>query len=488
MSAAEIPSLIANVRAAFEKASPLPLSWRKQQLLQLKKLCQENSKEICEAISKDLGSVPEIVKVGEVGPTIQEIDLALSQIDEWVKPEPKSVPIVVRPAKGYIHKEAYGVVLIISPWNYPFRLLMFPLIGAIAAGNAVVLKPSEVSANCSAVIKKLADRYLDPNLILTIEGGIETSRAILEQKFDYIMYTGNTEVGRVVMKAAAENLTPVTLELGGKSPVYIDKSCNLDVTTNRLLLGKLGNAGQTCVAPDYVLVDKRIKEQLVDMLKEKLKSWYGEDPFKSESLSRIINERHTARLQGYLDEVRNNIVVGGRSNIAAHYIEPTLVDEPSLNTKIMQEEIFGPILPILGVQSADEAIRFINSRPKPLALYVFSSDQKVTDHVINHTSSGGVGVNGTVFHITCPEIGFGGVGPSGMGQYNGKHTFETFTHRRGVMAKATWIDPKLLYPPLTPQKRAVMDKVAEGVKLPTGLIFGAAAVAAGGAMVALSRL
>jgi aldehyde dehydrogenase (NAD+) len=483
----QIPSIVSRLRDNFSQAKP-SVEWRKNQLRQLIKMIQENRKEICDALSKDLGNLPEFANFNETGPTIQEAEFALNHIDEWVKPEQRNVSIFARPAKGYVHKEPYGLALIISPWNYPFRLLTFPLVGAIAAGNAIICKPSEVSKHTSGVIKRLFDKYLDQNYIYAVEGGVAVASVLLSQKFDYIFYTGNTEVGRIVMKAAAEHLTPVTLELGGKSPVIVDKTCNLDVTVNRILFGKFMNVGQTCVAPDYILVERGFEDKLINGLKDRLKKWYSEDPKASKSYSRIVNERHTARLQKYLEEVRDKIVHGGKVDVNEKYVEPTIILDPNPKSKLMQEEIFGPILPILRVDNVNEALRFVNGRPKPLALYIFSQNEQVQKQVIENSSSGGVCVNGTIFQIINPEIQFGGVGPSGIGGYNGKFSFDTFSHQRGVVKKALWLDPEASYPPWTPDKLNSFNMVADGIKIPKGLIYASGAAVAATTLYFASKL
>jgi len=476
------------LRGAFASGKTRLIEWRKTQLRAIVTLIKENRDEIIKAIGADLGQpIKELLNVLEVGSTIQEAEFAISHIDQWVKPEGLSVDLMFKPGSAFIHREPFGVVLIISPWNYPFRLLFLPLIGALAAGNAVLLKPSEVSANTSAVIKRLCDKYLDKEAVITLEGGVDISQAILKQPFDYIFYTGNTDVGKIVMRAAAEHLTPVTLELGGKSPVYVDASANLDVTVNRIAWGKTLNNGQTCIAPDYILVHKSVKDAFVKKISERLASWYGSNPETNSNYSRIITARHAARLAAMINESKQHVVAGGQSNPEKRYVQPTLILEPSPSSRVMTEEIFGPLLPIIGVDNVDEAIAFINSKEKPLALYVFTSDDKIAQKVMNSTSSGGMLVNHVILHnaLNAP---FGGVGPSGMGFYNKKYSFDTFSHKRTVLKKGTWPDPDIFYPPYDERKRGILGSVADGVKLPVPLMVAGAAVVAGGAIFIASRL
>jgi len=358
----------------------------------------------------------------------------------------------MKPGSGYVMREPLGVVLIIAPWNYPISLVLKPLIGAISAGNCVVIKPSEVSENCAKWLTSNITKYLDTNCIQVYEGGPQETENLLKQQFDMIFYTGNTHVGKFVMKAAAEHLTPVTLELGGKSPCIVDKDIDLETSARRIVAGKFANVGQTCVAPDYILVHDQVEDKFVDKLQQVIKEFYGDNPQSSRDYSRIINQRHTKRLEKLLQG--QNVISGGSVDVQDNYISPTLVKISSdkLNSPIMQDEIFGPILPILTIHNIDEAIEFVNSRPKPLALYIFSKNTGVQKRVLETTSSGGACVNETVFHVACKTLPFGGVGPSGMGSYNGFHSFDTFSHKKSVLDRATWLDPSIRYPPYTDRK------------------------------------
>jgi aldehyde dehydrogenase (NAD+) len=343
------------------------------------------------------------------------------------------------------------VVLVIAPWNYPFQLAIAPAIAAVAAGNTVLLKPSEVAPHTSALIARWLPRYVDASCIRVIEGGVSETTKILEQRFDHIFYTGNGVVGRIVMTAAAKHLTPVTLELGGKSPCIVDRTADLDVAARRIVWGKFYNAGQTCVAPDHVLVEESVHDALLNRMVATLRSFYGDDPQASADYGRIINGRHHARLLRLLEQ-SGTVVCGAEHDASDRYIAPTILKDVPLESAVMGEEIFGPILPVLSVPNVDAAIRIINDRPKPLALYIFSSDERTQQRVIERTSSGGMAINHVWLHLAVPGLPFGGVGESGMGAYHGRHGFETFSHRRGVLKKPTMVDPDLLYPPYTATK------------------------------------
>jgi aldehyde dehydrogenase (NAD+) len=365
--------------------------------------------------------------------------------------------MVVQPAKSRIYKDPLGVVLVIAPWNYPFQLAMAPVVGAIAAGNAVVLKPSEVAPATSRLMAELLPRYTDSQAVKVVEGAVAETTRLLEERFDHIFYTGNGTVGRVVMAAAAKHLTPVTLELGGKSPTIIDDDVDLELAIRRIVWGKFYNAGQTCVAPDYILCHERVRPRALELLKRTIEEFYGTDPKKSADYGRIVNERHHARLMTLMDSGR--VVVGGDADASDRYIAPTVLADVSPDSPVMADEIFGPILPVLSVQDVDEAIRFVNARPKPLALYVFTKREQTRDAVLERTSSGGASVNHVWLHLANHDLPFGGVGPSGMGAYHGKATFDTFVHKKSVLEKTTAMDPPVLYPPYTAQKRKILKRL-----------------------------
>ena len=446
----EIPGLVTRLRATFESGKTQPLSWRLQQLESLHHLLVEREDEIIAALRADVGKPAIEAYTAEVSYCKNELKLIRSKLAKWARPEKVNAPIFTKPGKAYIQRQPLGVVLVIGPWNYPFQLVMAPLAGAIAAGNTVILKPSEAAAETSALIARLLPEYLDMDAVAVVEGAVPETTALLKERFDHIFYTGNGAVGRIVMAAAAKNLTPVTLELGGKSPCIVDKDANLDVTVKRIAWGKFYNAGQTCVAPDYILAHEDVYEEVCAGLKKAVEEFYGTNPQESRDFARIINERHHKRLMKLMDS--GEIVVGGDADVKDRFIAPTVLRDVAPDSLAMQEEIFGPILPVLKVTNMDEAIRFVNDRDKPLALYVYSESRTVQHEVINRTSSGGATINHAWLHLAVPTLPFGGVGESGMGAYHGKSTYETFCHKRSVLNKPTNIDPSLMYPPYTSGK------------------------------------
>lgn len=381
----------------------------------------------------------------EVGMVINEIDYMINNIKKLSKIKKVRTPLIFAGGSSYIVPEPYGTVLIIGPWNYPFQLVMLPLVGAIAAGNCAVVKPSELSPNVSSVITKIINDNFDKEYVVSVEGGIETSEQLLSQKFDYIFYTGSTLVGKIVMEAAAKNLTPVTLELGGKSPCIIDKDTNLENAARRIAWGKLINCGQTCVAPDYFFVHKSIKDELISGIIAAINEFYGSDPIQSNKYSKIINEKHFNRLLSLIDN--ENVIYGAEYDKEKLKISPTILYPVSKDSKVMQDEIFGPIMPIMEYDNLDDVINFINDRPKPLALYFFSNDKSKVQRILTETSSGGVCINDTINHIVTSYLPFGGVGDSGMGNYHGKATFDTFSHKKSVLKNQMRLDFKMKYPP-----------------------------------------
>ena len=353
-----------------------------------------------------------------------------------------------------------GVVLVIAPWNYPVQLSLCPLVGVLAAGNTAVVKPSELAPATSAVLAELVPTYLDGRAVAVVEGGVAESQALLAERFDHIMYTGNGDVGRIVLRAAAEHLTPVTLELGGKSPAIIAGDADVDVAAHRIAWGRFSNAGQTCVAPDYVLVHHAVEDQFLGGVLRAVHDFYGENPRTSPDYGRIINDRHFERLTGLIAAGGYEAVVtGGVGDAATRYLAPTVLAGVQPDAAVMQSEIFGPILPVLTVADVDEAVRFVNARPAPLAMYVFTSDDALAERVVERTASGGVTINHTMFHVGVPELPFGGVGPSGMGAYHGRAGFDNFSHRRAVVAKPARPDPPVLYPPYKRWKEAILRRV-----------------------------
>nr|KAF6305113.1 aldehyde dehydrogenase 3 family member A2 [Pipistrellus kuhlii] len=444
--------LVQRVRDAFRSGRSRPLSFRRQQLEALRRLVQERERDILAAIAADLSKSELNAYSHEVITILGEVDLVLEQLPEWVTAKPVKKNLLTMMDEVYVQPEPLGVVLIIGAWNYPFVLIMQPLIGAIAAGNAVIIKPSELSENTAKILAKLLPQYLDQDLYTVVNGGVEETTELLKQRFDHILYTGSTAVGKIVMAAAAKHLTPVTLELGGKSPCYIDRDCDLDVACRRIAWGKYMNCGQTCIAPDYILCEPSLQSQIVQKIKETVKEFYGENIKESPDYERIINLRHFKRLLSLLEGQK--IAFGGESDEATRYIAPTVLTDVDPETKVMQEEIFGPILPIVPVKNADEAIEFINDREKPLALYVFSRNNKLVRRMIDSTSSGGVTANDVIMHFTLSSLPFGGVGSSGMGAYHGKYSFDTFSHQRPCLLKSLKGESanKLRYPPNSQSK------------------------------------
>ena len=451
-----ISQVVATARTAFDSGKTRPLAWRKAQLVAMIKMLEENADEFSAALKQDLGRGTEEAWLYDIGFSITEIELIIKNLKKWTEPRKVSTPLVSMPGSSHRIPQPLGVVLVIAPWNYPIQLLMIPVAGAIAAGNAVVMKPSEVSSATSAVLGKLVPQYFDKDAIAIVEGAVPETTQLLAEKFDHIFYTGNGTVGRVVMRAAAENLTPVTLELGGKSPTIVDKSANLAVAGRRIAWAKYVNAGQTCVAPDYVLAHADVADKLVEEIRKSVKDFYGADPQQSGDFARISSPRHFSRLKAMLTS--GKIAIGGESDERQRYIAPTVLVDVTASDSVMQEEIFGPILPVLTVQSIDEAISFVNARSHPLALYVFAEDQKVNDKVVASTTSGGVTVNGTIFHMTGPFLPFGGVGESGMGAYHGRAGVDTFQHLKPVLKRSTRVDAPLAYPPYTKRKFAILKK------------------------------
>ncbi len=452
-----IAGTVARTREAYNADTTRPLSWRRTQLQRIIDMLEENESEFIDALKADLGKPMVEGFITDLAFVTSEIKLMLKNLTKWNSTERVPTPLVAMPAKSFLMPEPLGVVCVIAPWNYPVQLLLVPAAGAIAAGNAVVLKPSEVSPNVSAVLARLVDKYLDNNAIALIEGGVAETTELLAQKFDHIFYTGNGKIGRVVMAAAAVNLTPVTLELGGKSPVFIDESAKISVAARRVAWGKWLNAGQTCVAPDYVLVHEKVEEKFVDELRKSLNDFYGSNPHTSDSYGRIVSPRHFDRLLSLMSG--GTPIIGGESSREDRYIAPTVLGNVNLDSALMQEEIFGPLLPIITVKSSKEAIDFITARDHPLALYVFAEKSSVIDDVLAHTTAGGVTVNGTLLHLTSPHLPFGGVGESGMGAYHGKAGVRIFQHMKPVLKRGTALDPKMAYPPYTTRKLKIFRKV-----------------------------
>jgi aldehyde dehydrogenase (NAD+) len=435
--------LLQRHRDFFATGATRDLGFRLAQLQKLRVGIVQYQDEIVAAATADLGR-PAFEGYFEVG-AISELDYVLKHLRSWARPRKVSLPLNQKPGSAWVQPEPLGVALIIGPWNYPFQLMISPLIGAIAAGNCALLKPSELAPATSRVLAKLVAEVFDPAHVTLVEGGVETAQALLAERFDHILFTGGERVGKVVMQAAAQHLTPVTLELGGKSPCIVTPDADLAVTARRIVWGKGLNAGQTCIAPDYVLVQESLKPALVEALKQHIQAYYGDKPAQSPDFSRIVNEGQFDRLVSLLD--RGNILIGGDHNRSERFIAPTLIDGVTWDDPIMQEEIFGPILPILTYRTLDEAISAINQRPKPLALYLFSKDKATQDRVIHHTTSGSLCINDVILQVAVWDLPFGGVGKSGIGHYHGPHSFNTFSHLKSILKKPFWMDLDWRYPP-----------------------------------------
>lgn len=446
LSKSDIQQLLQEQRGYFASGSTRSLAFRLEQLRKLRDMLDGYEEDIHTVVDLDLHKPRFEMLVAEIISMRDEANYALENLEAWTKPQEVHLPGRHLEARGLIYPEPYGISLIISPWNYPFLLLFSPLVGSIAAGNCTFLKPSEISQHSSHLIAEMIANTFDPRYIAVVEGGMEVNEPLLAEKFDYILFTGSTAVGRAVMRAAADHLTPVTLELGGKSPCIVASDANLENAANRITWGKFLNAGQTCIAPDYLLVQEEVKEQLLEAIKRYIRLFYGDDPSRSPNYSRIINERHFERLARLLEE--GNIIIGGELDKSELFMAPTVLDGVSYNSPVMQEEIFGPILPVFTYRDLDEAIAVINSRAKPLALYFFSSDPGQKERILNETSSGGVSINATLLHAAAQTIPYGGVGESGLGAYQGKCSFDTFSHYKGVYAQNVAPDyhPRPPYP------------------------------------------
>lgn len=427
----------------FKSGKTKDIKFRIENLNKLKKNIEKNEQYIMEALKKDLGKSNFESYSTELGIVLSEISFITKHLKKWAKPKKVKTPITNFKSSSYIYPEPYGNTLILSPWNYPFQLSIVPLIGSIAAGNTVILKPSSTSYYTSKIIEKIINENFDTGYIHVITG--ERGKKLLDENFDYIFYTGSVPVGKIVMEKASKYLTPVTLELGGKSPCIVDGKANLNLSAKRIVWGKFLNSGQTCVAPDYMFIHKNVKNEMINNIIYYIKTFYGVNPLYSEEYTKIINERQFNRLIKLLDN--NKIIYGGDYDKDSLYISPTLMDNVNWDDPIMGEEIFGPILPILEYEELNEVIDIVNSHPKPLALYFFSNDKENAEKIINGISFGGGCINDTIMHLSSPYLPFGGVGTSGMGSYHGKKSFDTFTHYKSILEKSNIIDPNFRYPP-----------------------------------------
>ena len=437
--------LLERQRTYFRSGATKSVEFRIHQLQTLKKLLSEHEDEFFDAVYADFKKPELETYATELGILHNEISYTIRHLKKWAKPKRLKGTWINFPSSNYTIAEPYGAVLVIAPWNYPIQLALLPLVGAIAAGNTVVVKPSELTPQASSVLHRLMSKWFKEEFIAVVEGGVETNQALLAEDFDHIFFTGSSRVGKIVMEAAAKNLTPVTLELGGKSPCIVDDSADLETSAKRIAWGKFLNAGQTCVAPDYVMVKASVQDKFLEYLKEAIRSFYGVNAKLSPDYPRIINEDHFVRLASYLSD--GEVFYGGKTDKMEYYIEPTILTDIEEHAAVMEDEIFGPILPVITFDDIGEAIDLINSKPKQLALYVFTTEKETEDRVIEKCSFGGGAINDVVAHLGNHHLPFGGVGQSGMGAYHGKKSFDTFSHNKGVMKKPLWLDVPFRYAP-----------------------------------------
>ncbi|MGG3267488.1 aldehyde dehydrogenase [Priestia aryabhattai] len=418
----------------FNSGKTKDVAFRIETLKKLRELVVRHEADILKAVKADLNKPEMEAKRAEVGLVLSEIDFAVENLAEWAAPKEVETPSSHAGAKSYIYQDPYGLALVIAPWNYPFQLAVSPVVGAIAAGNCVVLKPSELTPHTSSLLAKMFNENFPEEYLTVVEGEVETSTALLKENFDYIFFTGSTMVGKIVAEAAAKHLTPVTLELGGKSPTIVHEDANIEEAAKRIARGKFANAGQTCVAPDYILVQRNVKDELLANLKQVVTNTYGEDVSQNLDFPHVVSEKHFDRLNSFL--TNGDIVFGGKTDRSRLFIEPTVLDNISWEDNVMQDEIFGPILPVIVYDEISEVIQAIVKRPKPLALYLFSEDEAVQDHILNSVSFGGGSINDTINHMTSHYLPFGGVGDSGMGAYHGKASFDTFSHAKSILKRS----------------------------------------------------
>lgn len=439
-----IEHMVSTQKQYFYAQQTKSINSRIQALNKLRDAVKQNEQRIMDALKQDLNKSEVEAYTSEIGILLEEIRFTLKHLAKWMKPKKVKTALTHVGSKGKIVPEPYGVALIIAPWNYPFQLALSPLVGAIAAGNTAIIKPSELTPSVSRVIQELLAEAFDPAFVTVIEGAVETTSLLLKQPLDYIFFTGSVNVGKIIMQEAGKQLIPVTLELGGKSPSIVHEDANLDLAAKRIMFGKGMNAGQTCVAPDYLLVHKKVKAQLVEKLREAIYQFYGSNPLESDRYGRIVSERHFTRLVEFLKD--GNATVGGGYNKSTLTIEPTVLSEVSWTSDVMQEEIFGPILPMIEYETLDEVIHKVQEKAKPLALYLFTENEDVQNVITERLSFGGGCINDTLMHIATPYLPFGGVGESGTGQYHGKDSFQTFSHFKSMLAQTTKFDFSFRYP------------------------------------------
>ncbi|CAF1507109.1 unnamed protein product [Rotaria magnacalcarata] len=457
----DVENIFKGLRESFDSGKTKSLSWRKNQIEQLYKMCNEQKHVFASALNDDFHRPSFETLVFDCGSIRNECTHALNEIDEWVRDKKISDAFAFAMLDKYIHPEPLGVALIIGSWNYPYLVTLTPLVGAIAAGNCVILKPSELAPKSAAIMAAMVERYLDPSCVRVVLGGADHVQVLLKGDINKVFYTGSTTVGKIIMKAAAEKMIPVTLECGGKNPVYIADDANMEICAKRIAWGKAINCGQTCLAPDYILCSKTTENRIVPEIIKAWRQFYTDTPLNSESYCHIINNRHFERVKKLINQ--NKVVHGGETDSENNYIAPTIMTDVTENDDIMREEIFGPILPFITANNEAEAIKFMNNRDKPLALYVFSSTKSLAQRIINSTSAGSTCVNDVIFQIAAPSLPFGGVGASGLGSYHGKYSFDTFSHQRTVVYAPNWTEPILSKrnPPYNPTITGLMEKLTK---------------------------
>lgn len=456
MNKQQIETIVSRQREHFRSNATLPVAARKAALRRLHDVVAAHEADITDALASDLGKSAEEAYMCETGLSLSEIRYQMRHVDRWSRPRHVPTDLVNAVASSHVESVPYGVTLVMAPWNYPFLLTLEPLAGALAAGNTVVVKPSAYAPASSAALRAICEEAFSPELVAVVEGGRAENAALLDQRWDYVFFTGSVAVGKLVMERAAQNLTPVTLELGGKSPCIVDATANLRVAAARIAFGKWLNVGQTCVAPDYLLVDRRVKDRLLTLLAQEVRAQFGPDPLANPAYGKMVNRKHFNRVLGLIDPAR--VILGGHSDAATLKIEPTIMDDARPDDPVMQEEIFGPVLPVIAFDTLDEAIDLVRSRPTPLALYLFSQDRATQRRVMREVPFGGGCINDTIMHLATSRMGFGGMGASGMGSYHGRKSFETFSHQKSILKKATFVDVPLRYQPYGPGRLELLRR------------------------------
>lgn len=452
-----IDKVLENQKIYFESQKTKNIDFRIRQLDILKMAIEDYEDKIIKAVKLDFNKCEFETYETEIGFVLSEIKYVRNKIKRWSKPKKVKGSLLTPGSKTYIYNQPYGVSLIISPWNYPFQLCISPLIGSIIGGNCCIVKPSELSPNTSKIIKEMIKEYFEEKYICVIEGDIQINQYLLKQKFDYIFFTGSPMVGKIVMKSAADNLIPCTLELGGKSPCIVDESCDIELIAKRIVWGKLLNGGQTCIAPDYIIAHKNIKSRLIDLMIKYIEQFYTSNPLTSKDYTSVINKRHFERIVSLIDY--DKVIYGGNLNTQNLKIEPTIMDNVNLEDKIMKEEIFGPLIPVMKFDNTEKLLYIIKQNPNPLALYLFTKNKKIENEILSRVSFGGGCINDTIMHITNPNAPFGGIGNSGIGNYHGKQSFDTFSHKKTVMKNLANIDIKFKYPPYTKKAYKILKKI-----------------------------